>query len=436
MSVFTLESANQPPMRKTMNFTSKPQSVLTLLSLVLLGMVAGCAMDNPIDYSIERSSANTPDNGNSSGSEYGSGVLAPLSWISETDNSSYELGRRIEVDTSNNIYVLGTTHSAQEHFPINDYFVRMYDTMGIEQWTQQLDFGNSWDRRGVDITVDKSKNVYVTGFGGSDLFVVKYDIAGAKQWTQQLDVLYSGGDIAVGNSDIVYVIGNGSKGPFLVKYDSAGVKQWTQQLDGFVCDGRGIEMTIDDNDNIYVTCGTSNALFVGKYDSTGVKQWTQQLDGFPYHIGGIANDSIGNVYVTGTMISTFDGYTTDGSGDVFLVKYSSSGVKQWTQQLGSSEYDSSHGITVDSTGNIYMTGWTLGSLDGKSSNNQSDLFVVQYNSAGVRQWTQQLDDTWDNSGYGIAVDHNDNIFVTGYTAKDINGPTGEGGPSLLVIKYE
>jgi len=55
----------KPPMRKTMNYTSKHQSIMALLSLALFGMVAGCAMDNPIDYSIAEYPAAPTDDANS-----------------------------------------------------------------------------------------------------------------------------------------------------------------------------------------------------------------------------------------------------------------------------------------------------------------------------------------------------------------------------------
>jgi len=38
----------------------------------------------------------------------------------------------------------------------------------------------------------------------------------------------------------------------------------------------------------------------------------------------------------------------------------SSGTKQWTKQLGTSSVDIGSGVTVDSSGNIYVTGYTEG----------------------------------------------------------------------------
>jgi hypothetical protein len=82
--------------------------------------------------------------------------------------------------------------------------------------------------------------------------------------------------------------------------------------------------------------------------------------------------------------------------DIFLVKYNSSGTKQWTRQFGApsflekSKYSSSSqmttsedkgiGVAVDSSGNIYVTGNTEGGMDGNTNSGKNDIFLVKYNS--------------------------------------------------------
>ena len=58
--------------------------------------------------------------------------------------------------------------------------------------------------------------------------------------------------------------------------------------------------------------------------------------------------------------------------------------------MGGSSQDHVLGITSDSLGDIYISGKTNGSLDGNANSGDYDLFVVEYNSAGVKQWTQQM----------------------------------------------
>ena len=99
----------------------------------------------------------------------------------------------------------------------------------------------------------------------------------------------------------------------------------------------------------------------------------------------VTTDSSGNIYVTGYTEGGLDGNTNSGESDIFLVKYNSTGTKQWTKQLGTSSSESGHSVTTDSSGNIYVTGYTGGGLDGNTSSGSGDIFLVKYNSDGVKQ---------------------------------------------------
>ena len=122
-----------------------------------------------------------------------------------------------------------------------------------------------------------------------------------------------------------------------------------------------------------------------KYNSSGTKQWTKQLGSSSAdYATGVAVDSSGNVYAAGYTNGDLDG-SNAGGWDLFVVKYNSSGTKQWTQQLGSSGGDGAYGVAVDSSGNVYAAGTTKGALDGNTNAGSYDLFVVKYNSSGVKQ---------------------------------------------------
>ena len=90
-------------------------------------------------------------------------------------------------------------------------------------------------------------------------------------------------------------------------------------------------------------------------------------------------------YVTEYTEGGLDGNTNSESNDIILVKYNSSGTKQWTKQFGSSTSDTGQGVTVDSSDNIYVTGYTAGALDGNTSAGANDIILVKYNSSGVKQ---------------------------------------------------
>ena len=89
--------------------------------------------------------------------------------------------------------------------------------------------------------------------------------------------------------------------------------------------------------------------------------------------------------MTGSTQGGLDGNSNAGLGDIFVVKYNSSGTKQWTKQLGSSSNDYARGISIDSSGTIYVTGGTGGGLDGNTNAGGEDSFLIKYNSSGTKQ---------------------------------------------------
>ena len=66
-------------------------------------------------------------------------------------------------------------------------------------------------------------------------------------------------------------------------------------------------------------------------------------------------------------------------------KENESVTRQWTKQLGTSSDDRGHSVTTDSSGNIFVSGATEGGLDGNTSSGGNDMFLVKYNSSGIKQ---------------------------------------------------
>jgi hypothetical protein len=210
----------------------------------------------------------------------------------------------------------------------------------------------------------------------------------------------------------------------------------------------GLGLTVDSSNNIYVTgytygcldngnsCSAEFDIFLVKYNSGGTKQWTKQLGTSSSDMGyGVTVDSSDNIYVTGETSGGLDGNTNSGGIDMFLVKYNSSGTKQWTKQLGTSLTDYGAGVTVDSLENIYVSGPTYGGLDGNTSAGSSDLFVVKYNSSGTKQWTKQLGTSSNDIATGVTADSSGNVYVTGRTEGGLDGNTSAGSEDLFVVKY-
>ena len=100
---------------------------------------------------------------------------------------------------------------------------------------------------------------------------------------------------------------------------------------------------------------------------------------------GITLDSSNNIYVTGRTKGNLDGNLSSGNDDGFVVKYDSNGSKIWTRQFGTSEIDFPQDIAADTKGNIFVTGYTQGSIDGATSLGGNDVFIIKYDSEGNRK---------------------------------------------------
>ncbi|MFH1226642.1 MAG: SBBP repeat-containing protein [Planctomycetota bacterium] len=165
--------------------------------------------------------------------------------------------------------------------------------------------------------------------------------------------------------------------------------------------------------------------------------WTQRLatPDRDCAFGG-ASDSEGNIYSTGFTNSGMDGNTYHGGRDVFLVKYDQYGVKQWVRQPGTPQDDYASKVAVDSSGNIYIAGYTYGNLDGNINAGVIDCFVIKYDSAGVRQWTRMFGTESGDIAEAVQVGPNGNIYVTGLTYGSFPDSTNQGDADVFLAKYD
>ena len=277
-------------------------------------------------------------------------------------------GQSVATDADGNVYVAGYTYGGLDGNTLTgmwDVFVTKYDPSGVKQFTRQLGASGK-NTSGLSVATDANGNVYVAGStnggldgntltGTWDFFVTKYDPSGVRQFTRQLGVSGTatlGQSVATDAGGNVYVAGHTYGG-----------------LDGNTRTG-GLDF------------------FVTKFNPSGVKQFTRQLgvSGSATYCQSVATDANGNVLVAGYTYGGLDGNTRTGLQDAFAAKYDPSGARQFTRLLGASgTYTTGLSVATDANGNVYVAGATTGGLDGNTPTGLLDLFVAKYSASGVLQ---------------------------------------------------
>jgi len=186
--------------------------------------------------------------------------------------------------------------------------------------------------------------------------------------------------------------------------------------------------------NVYVV-GTTNSYGPGAsqvvlltYDSNGnllsQRTWGGTLDSYGT---GIAIDGAGYVYVTGY---TYGLGPTPGVSALILLKFDQYGNEVFQKIWGGVKDDFGTAITVDLDGNVYVTGYTKSY---SVSPNIPSALLLKYDQAGNLLFQRVWGGNREDYAYGIAVDNEENSYVTGYTFSF--GPNSQGA-SFFILKYD
>ncbi len=209
-----------------------------------------------------------------------------------------------------------------------------------------------------------------------------------------------------------------------IKFNNTGDFLWVSRFNGTGnYTDRATAITVDNYGNVYVTgwahmepndyqgdeimCGTIDYVTI-KYDPYGNQVWMKVYagpgggDDIP---SAILLDRFGNVYVTGTSNSGAN------KEDYLTIKYNNNGVQQWVARYDGVSHDAdfANAFALDGDGGVYVTGRSY------KSGQMADYVTVKYNNEGIQEWTSRYNGpgNGDDIAYSIAVDVNDNSYVTG-----------------------
>jgi uncharacterized delta-60 repeat protein len=378
-------------------------------------------------------------------------------WTARYDGlgNADDVANAIAVDGSGNVYVTGWSIGSDSS---TDIVTIKYDSQGNEKWKSIWDSGEG-DDEGTDLTVDDQGNVYVTGWrrkGAKYAFItIKYNDQGVNQWDRRYDARFNGPlhdpewrpKIAVDSNGDVYVTGpgynressNSNYDYVTIKYDGqTSVTIWENIYNGPPGNGvdRAEDITIDSNGYIYVTgksrgVGTDDDCLTIKYDADGNQLWEARYNNDLIN----GRDGAHTIVVDNSGYAYIAGWSWGGASnkdDVLTVKYDAdTGDLIWASTYNydgpDSSGDEASTITFDSDGNVYVTGVSDG---GDSS--YYDFVTIKYDSSGNELWVNRYDGPGNNIdwAYGIAIDSDNNIYVTGESVGS------DSGLDYATIKYD
>jgi len=338
----------------------------------------------------------------------------------------------------------------------------------------------------------------VTSNGTDDIFLAKYDTSGNFIWgvAYGTSALYEGGQqVAMDSEGAVYMVGNyggtidfdpgsgtanmspqsGTNAAFIVKYDKDGDYEWSVTTYGDWKD-ESTEVVVDNAGNVIwfgeyggtvdfdpsvsvanLTNSSGRSFFMAKYTSSGAFIDVQEIGGTSTGLGGFTNanvDDDNNLYMVGYWSGTIDlnpslsstSNRTSSNWDGFIIKLDSNWTYQWDYALNGAYTERIHGIDIDASGNIAITGFFRDTMDfdvkaGVSNvvsytpqGSGDDIFLAVYDSNMDLDWVHHFgynaSGSWSMSGRTVQYDADGDLLLGGTVEGNVDLDPGAGSYNI------
>ncbi len=297
-----------------------------------------------------------------------------LEWATYYGGLGTDMGYGLAHDNNGNVYMAGIS-SSMEHIATTgsyqqtmagsaDAFISKCNTDGELIWATY--YGGTMEDRATDIKYDSLNDALY--------------VAGVTQSPEGIATATAHQPAHGGSYDV-----------FLARFDTAGQKVWSTYYGGSGSDGSGLiaGLSCDASGNIFLCSETNSAAnisspgaqqevnggaadgFIAKFDASGQRIWGTYIGGAGNdHARKLGCDSSGNVYLGGYTSSTSGIATTNanqetfgGVNDAFLAKFNAAGSLQWATYYGGALSETFNALGTAADGTVYMGGTTSSTSD-------------------------------------------------------------------------
>jgi hypothetical protein len=361
-------------------------------------------------------------------------------WSQYYGSTDHQMGRAVATDPDGNVIIAGEFMTwinfgggAMLSAGGYDIFLAKFDSDGHHIWSKQ--FGDASSQYVSGLAVTSSGDILLCGsfqgtvnFGGTthtsagdeDAYVAKFTPGGALIWSGGF------GDaseqacraVAAGSGNMTYLIG---------------------YFAGTIDLGGGPLTSAGDNDIWLAALDGSN----------GGHIWSKRFGDASPQVGWGLDAAPNGVVITGLAQGSVDfgggSLTSAGSYDLFLAKFSSAGVHQWSHLYG--DASSQNGVAVrvnDLTGEVRLVGQFSGTIDLGGgplvSTGLNDICLARLTATGAHVWSRRFGGTQSTYPRGIDVTPEGIIAMTGFfdgTSDLGGGPlTSAGNMDIFIATYD